>query len=51
MANSPNPSYLAFLESCIAEADRRHTPEEVAAAAEYLARIPSPQVPLELFSA
>lgn len=29
--------WLAFLSDCIAEADRRHTPDQVAAAAAYLA--------------
>lgn len=33
-------AYLAFLADCIAECDRKHSPEEVAAAAEILARDP-----------
>lgn len=35
-------AYLAFLADCIAECDRQHSPEEVAAAAEYL-RVPETQ--------
>lgn len=42
-------AYLTFLADCIAECDRQHTPEEIAAAAEYLARDPrEPQPSLNL---
>lgn len=42
-------AWLAFLADCIANAERPHTPEEVAAAAELLARDPrAPQPSLNL---
>ena len=37
--------YLQFLEQCIAECDREHTPEEVATAAELLAMPARPRQP------
>ena len=47
----PRP-YLQFLQDCIAECDREHTPEEVAVAAEFLARdLRAPQPSLNLKAA
>lgn len=40
----PRP-YLQFLQDCIAECDREHSPEEVAAAAERLAMPARPRQP------
>jgi len=39
MQAPPDPKYLAFLASCIAECDRSHTPEEIAAAQQLLNRV------------
>lgn len=39
MQKPPNPKYLAFLASCIAECDRSHTPEEIAVAQQLLSRV------------
>lgn len=36
MQTPPNPKYLAFLESCLAECDKEHSPEEIAEAEEVL---------------
>ena len=36
MQAPPDPKYLAFLASCIAECDKEHSPEEIAEAEEVL---------------
>lgn len=36
MQKPPDPKYLAFLASCIAECDKEHTPEELAQAEKIL---------------
>jgi hypothetical protein len=42
---------LAYARACLAEADRRHTPEEIAAAEAALAILPvTPQAPLPLMA-
>lgn len=36
MQKPPDPKYLAFLQSCIDECDKEHTPEEIAASEKLL---------------